>query len=180
MPPRPPDAELIHSREDVQSALDRMAGDIEDRLGERAPLLMLVVMTGGVVPAVELALRIKTALLMDYVHATRYRGETRGREVRWLARPRIPLAGRHVLVVDDILDEGYTLAAILAHCRDQQPASVHTAVMVEKEHDRRCPGADVDFVGLKVPDRYVFGCGMDYHELWRNLPEIYALKEGQT
>ena len=112
---------------------------------------------------------------MDYLHATRYRGEAGGDKLTWHARPRAPMTARHVLVVDDIHDEGPTLQAIVEYCREQGAASVVSAVLVEKRHDRRVAGAHADIIGLEVEDRYIFGFGMDYRGGLRHLPEIYAL-----
>ena len=114
---------------------------------------------------------------ISYIHVTRYRGETSGGEINWVARPNVPVAGRTVLVVDDIFDEGTTLKAIMGELKQAGAAEIYSAVLVDKRHDRKEPGLKIDFIGLEVEDRYVFGCGMDYKEYWRNLPAIYALKE---
>jgi len=116
-------------------------------------------------------------LQADYVHASRYQGAITGSELNWLAKPRLPLTGRHVLVVDDILDTGLTLAAIVAWCREQGAMSVRTAVLCEKP-DARQPGglAKADYTGLEIPNRYVFGFGLDYKEHLRNAPGIFAVK----
>ncbi len=169
-------ADLLCSPGEVDAAFDRMARQISGELAERNPL-MLAVMIGGMIPAARLACRLDFPMDLDYVHATRYRGDVRGRELDWIAHPREPLAGRTVLVVDDILDEGVTLAAIVAHCREQGASSVYSAVLVDKVHDRKAPGlARADFTGLTVPDRYVFGCGMDYRGQCRHLLGIYAVQ----
>jgi hypoxanthine phosphoribosyltransferase len=172
-------ADEIHSPAAVDAALDRLAAAVHASLAERNPVL-LAVMNGGVVPAVRLQRRLRFLHQFDYVHATRYASGTRGGEIRWLARPRIPLAGRAALIVDDILDEGHTLKAIQAWCREQGVGSLHTAVLTIKRHDRRVAGVAADFVGLEVPDRYVFGVGMDYREYLRELNGIYALHEPQV
>ena len=87
------------------------------------------------------------------------------------------LKGRKVLVLDDILDEGHTLAAIVEHLREEGADAVHTAVLVHKLHDRKAsPGMRADVSGLDIEDRYLFGCGIDYKGYWRNAPGIYALK----
>jgi len=168
------ESELIHSPEAVELALDRMAAAVTERLGG-SDLVLLAVMTGGMIPAVWLSTRLAFPHQLDYAHATRYVGSTRGGDLRWLARPRLPLAGRVVLVVDDILDEGITLREMATYCRDQGASEVLTAVLVRKQHDRAVGGVEADFVGLQVPDRYVFGCGMDFHEYFRELTSIYAL-----
>jgi hypoxanthine phosphoribosyltransferase len=140
--------------------------------------LLLVVMNGGLIPAGHLCTRLQFPFQLDYLHATRYSGTTRGGDLHWIARPRFPVTDRVVLVIDDIFDEGTTLAAIVAELWHNGAREVYSAVLVDKYHTRKTPGLKVDFIGLEVPDRYVFGCGMDYHEYWRNLPAIYAVRNG--
>lgn len=169
-------AETIHDAAAVRAALDAMAAAITQRLTGRNPVILTVVM-GGLLPAVWLTERLEFPFEMDYIHATRYRGATRGAELHWQARPRTSLEGRCVLLIDDILDEGVTLAGVVEECRRLGAAEVMTAVLTEKQHDRNQTGLRADFVGLTVPDRYVFGCGLDYKHYWRQLPAIYALPE---
>jgi hypoxanthine phosphoribosyltransferase len=169
-------AELA-DRSTVEHALDRMAGEITRDLGGRDPLV-LAVMVGGLLPAAWIVQRLSFPLQLDYIHATRYASGTRGTPlIEWHARPRSALAGRVVLVVDDILDEGSTLAAILEDCRAQGAAEVRSAVLVEKIHERRAAGLCADYTGLRIADRYLFGCGMDYHEHHRQHRSVYALAE---
>jgi hypoxanthine phosphoribosyltransferase len=170
-------ATLLADRAIVGQALDRMAREIGRDLAGRDPLV-LAVMVGGLVPTGWLLKRLDFPLQLDYVHATRYRSGTRGgASIEWIARPRTPLGGRVVLVVDDILDEGHTLAAILDDCRARGAVDVRSAVMVEKQHRRRVAGLAADYTGLRVEDRYLFGCGMDYHEHHRQHAAVYALAE---
>ena len=167
-------AECIYDAATVQQTLDHMAADISSTMADSLPVI-LCVMNGGVIMTGHLLTRLIFPLEIDYLQATRYRGETRGAEVEWVCKPRIPLQGRTVLVVDDILDEGNTLAAILEYCRQAGAARVFSAVLVTKRHDRLVTGTSADFVGLEVEDRYVFGFGMDYKGYLRNLNGIYAL-----
>lgn len=169
-----PRAECIHDRAAIEAAIARMGTEIREALqGERA--LFLTVMNGGLFFAAPLALAIGGDLEFDYVHATRYGDATVGREVRWLHHPQARLAGRTVILADDILDEGYTLEALRRHCLAEGARRVLVAVLCEKRHDRRVPGLAADFVGVEVPDRYVFGYGLDYYGQGRNLPAIYAV-----
>ena len=170
------DAVCLHEPEAVHQALDRMAEAITAELGDSLPVV-LCVLTGGIIPTGHILTRLSFPLETDYLHATRYRGETSGEEVEWLGKPGISLQGRTVLIVDDILDEGHTLAQVLDFCRDAGASRVLAAVLIEKQHDRRVPGVSADFVGLQVEDRYVFGFGMDYKNYLRNLNGIYALGE---
>ena len=169
-----PRAERLHDQAALEAAIARIGKDITRALdGERA--VFLTVMNGGMFFAAPLALAIRCDLEFDYVHATRYGDATVGREVEWRCRPRAPLAGRTVILADDILDEGYTLAALRDHCIAEGARRVLIAVLCEKSHDRRVAGLQADFVGVEVPDRYVFGYGLDYFGQGRNLPAIYAL-----
>ena len=178
------DAELIHDRAAIEAAIDAMAARIvADYTGAGAidqanRPVFLTVMHGGLPFAAQLALAIGSRgldLELDYLHATRYRGATSGGELAWKHRPATPLRGRRVLLVDDIVDEGHTLAAVRAWCDGQGAREVRIAAMVTKTHDRCVAGLCADYAGLEVPDRYVFGYGMDFHEQGRNLPAIYAL-----
>ncbi|MEW6354166.1 MAG: hypoxanthine-guanine phosphoribosyltransferase [Pseudomonadota bacterium] len=168
-------ADRLYSKTDVEQALQRMAEQITARLKESNPLV-LCVMTGGIIPAGKLLTRLDFPLQLDYIHATRYRGKTQGGELHWLVRPSIPLQDRTLLIIDDILDEGLTLAAIIADCKAAGAREVYSAVLVDKLHDRK-NGVQADFVGLTVEDRYVFGYGMDYKGYLRNAPGIFAVKE---
>ena len=167
-------ADLLCTAEQVADAVERMAAAITERLEGSYPLL-LTVMNGGLIPTAWLATRLRFPLQMAYLHATRYRSGTRGGDLDWRALPSVPERDRIVLVVDDILDEGWTLAAIVDELKSGGAREVLTAVLVNKVHDRKVRGLNADFKGLDVADRYVFGCGMDYKEVLRNLPGIYAV-----
>lgn len=170
------EAELLCTPQQIEDALDRMAAAIAAQLARCNPLV-LIVMNGAFIPAAQLLSRLNFPLRVGYLHATRYRGATHGGDISWIAPPRPAVTSQTVLVVDDIFDEGDTLRAILAEVRQQGAAAVYSAALVNKRHDRKVPGLTVDFIGLDVPDRYVFGCGMDYKEYWRNLPAIYAARD---
>lgn len=168
-------AERLFDQAEVEAALDHMAERIGREFENRNPVV-LCVMNGGLIVTGHLLTRLSFPLQLDYIHVSRYRGGTRGGEIHWHKKPLIPLKGRAVLVFDDILDEGHTLAEILKFCRIHGAARVAAAMLVDKHHGRKVPGARADFVGLTVEDRYVFGFGMDYKDYLRNLPAIYAVK----
>jgi hypoxanthine phosphoribosyltransferase len=169
-------SDLLHERAELESVIQAMGQRIDVALqGQRA--VFLTVMNGALIFAGQLALAIRTDLEFDYVHATRYRGATSGQELQWLREPVVPLEGRIVLLVDDILDEGHTLKEVRDDCYRRGAKEVYIASLCTKQHDRVVEGITSDFNGVVLPDRYVFGYGMDYHEQGRNLPAIYALKE---
>ena len=168
-------ATRIFSKQDIEQALDNMACEISGRLAESNPVFLCAVI-GGIVPLGNLLPRLDFPLEVDYIHVTRYRGKTYGHELVWKTTPTIPLKDRIVMIVDDILDGGLTLAAIVEYCQEQEAKEVHTAVLVDKQKPREDGGVEkADIHGLVVDDRYVFGYGLDYHEYLRNVPGIYAV-----
>lgn len=166
-------AECLVSAEEMDDVLDRLAAAVTAVLGDKDPLV-LCVMTGGVIAAGRLLRRLRFPLRLGYIHATRYRNTTSGGSLQWLHRPTDSIRGQHVLVVDDILDEGLTLAAVVAACREDGAASVHSAVLVEKDRPRLCD-CHADFVGVVLPNRYLYGCGLDYKGYFRNADGIFAV-----
>jgi hypoxanthine phosphoribosyltransferase len=167
-------ADLLLSAQDVNKAIAEMAGQIAADIGDSKPLV-LCVMGGGVVFTGQLLPQLNFPLEFDYVQASRYHNQTEGQQLVWKVMPGNNVKDRTVLVLDDILDEGHTLAAIKEKCLAQGAKRVVVAVLVEKTLNKTKP-IKADYVGLHVPDRYVFGCGMDVYGWWRNLPAIYALK----
>lgn len=157
----------------VQEAVHRLAGEIRERLGLSHPLV-LSVMGGAVVFTGHLLPLLDFPLDFDFIHASRYAGDTRGGGLAWRVQPPESCRDRAVLVLDDILDEGHTMVAIRERILALGARSFYCAVLADKDLGREKP-IRADFVGFSVPDRYVFGFGMDVHGAWRNLPGIYAV-----
>ena len=168
-------ADLLHTESEVESAIDNMAVKINYLLSDRKPVV-LCVMNGGVVISGKLLTRLNFPLTFDAINASRYNNETSGGDIQWLQKPETNLKDRTILIVDDILDEGITLKAIINYCKNQGALSVYTAVLVDKKLDHKKP-VIADFVGLEVENRYLFGFGMDYKGYLRNAAGIYACKE---
>lgn len=171
------EADCLADAHTVAQALDRMGAAITAQMADKNPLVY-VVMNGGMVLAGQILPRLPFPLELAYLHATRYGHALKGNtQLDWRMRPTQDLRGRAVLVLDDILDEGHTLLAILEYLKAEGAAEVRSAVLTHKLHERKaCPGMRADFTGLDVADRFLFGCGMDYKGYWRNAPGIYAVK----
>jgi hypoxanthine phosphoribosyltransferase len=166
---------LVYPKDAVNAAITRLAGEIALDLQDKMPLV-LTVMNGGLYFAGQLLPQLNFALETDYLQASRYHGETVGQDVKWGRAPTDQLKGRTVLLLDDILDEGHTLVAIRDQCVALGALEVKIAVLTAKDLGYVKP-IEADYVGLTLPNRYVFGCGMDVYGWWRNLPEIRALEE---
>lgn len=168
-------SEVIHSSQAVTDAIVRMSHEISNTLAQASPIIICV-MGGGIVFAGQLLTQLNFPLEVDYVHASRYQNATVGKALTWKALPKLDLTDRSVLLVDDILDEGITLKEIQSKCYELGAKQVLSAVLVEKvlEHSK---SISAEFVGLAVPNRYVFGYGMDVYGWWRNLSAIYALNQ---
>ena len=168
-------AEILFSAEEVSKAVSRVAQEITEKLGDTTPLL-LCVMTGGVPFAADLMSQLDFPLEFDYLHVTRYGQETAGGALSWRSAPWTSVKDRIVIVLDDILDEGVTLAAIVDRVTELGAKACYTAVATDKQNGKQKP-LKADVVALSVPDRFLFGYGMDVRGMWRNLPAIYAMKE---
>ena len=167
-------SDLVAGAAEVQGAIERLAAEITQAMAGEYPLV-LVVMGGAVVFAGQLLPKLRFPLDFDYVHATRYGAAIQGGGLDWKVTPPGNLRGRTVLVLDDILDGGQTLREISDRLLALGAKRVQCAVLVEKTLARAKPIA-ADFVGLRIPDRFVYGCGMDAKGYWRNLPEIRAIR----
>lgn len=168
-------AELIHSEQAVNEAVQRMAAEITQALAQQNPLV-LCIMQGAVVFTGQLLPQLQFPLDFDYAHLTRYGDHLTGGEIHLRVAPQINPRDRVVLVLDDILDEGITLSAIRTKVLEDGAKAFYSAVFVEKDTSKPKP-CNADFVGLTVPNRYVFGFGMDIHGAWRNLPAVYAITD---
>jgi len=170
------EADCLVDADQVEAALDRMAAEITAALRDTNPMIYAV-MNGALILAGRILPRLPFPLEVTYLHATRYGHALQGTLLDWRVRPTQDLRGRTVLVLDDILDEGHTLNAIIEYLKEEGADKVYSAVLTHKLHDRKAyPGMRADFTGLDVADRFLFGCGMDYKGYWRNAPGIYAVK----
>lgn len=169
------EAQEICSKELVSDTVHKLAAQLSEKFSDSYPLV-LSVMGGAVIFTGQLLPLLRFPIEFDYIHATRYGDKTHGSQLQWRVLPKENVSGRIVIVVDDILDEGSTLAEIKNKVLELGAKEFYSVVFCEKELDKTKP-IKADFCGLKVPNEYVFGFGMDAYGAWRNLPAIYALKK---
>ena len=167
-------SKCLFTLDEVESGLNIIIDSITHDLHEARPVVIGVMR--GALPMMGYILpRLSFYLEVDYVHASRYQKQLTTGELRWLHEPHIPLSGRTVLLVDDILDQGITLKAIAQKCYAMGASDVKIAVLCKKIIHGFEPAIAADYIALSVPDAYVFGYGMDYEGGWRNAPGIYEL-----
>ena len=168
-------SKLLYTKNQVEAAIDEMAFKIESVLSGSNPLC-LTVMVGGMVVTGSLLRRLHFPLELDYIHATRYKGEIKASEMTWKAYPSASIKDRIVLLIDDIFDGGLTISAIKKYCLEQGASKVYVAVLINKIKEREEGVIDeVDFSALEIEDRFIYGYGMDYQEYLRNAPGIFAV-----
>lgn len=170
------EADCIYNEAQIEEAIRKMGQTITEDMADSNPLVFCV-MNGGLVLTGKLLTHMQFPLEASYIHATRYRDQLTGGRLEWKVRPTQKIKGRNILIIDDILDEGHTLDAIIDFCKEEGATSVKTAVLIDKQHDRKAyPGMKATFTGLGIEDRYIFGYGLDYQGYWRNANGIFALK----
>ncbi len=168
-------AECLHDNESIELAIEQMAQAINAKLASSNPLV-LCVMNGGIVVAGKLLTQLNFPLTIDAINASRYNNSTSGSTINWLVKPKTELHGRTILLIDDILDEGITLKAIYDYCMNAGAKAVYIAALLDKQLDHPKPIA-ADFIGYAVPNKYLFGFGMDYKGYLRNAAGIFACKD---
>lgn len=168
-------AKLVISKEQLDAVVNKLAQEVTQALQSKNPIIMTL-MKGGLFTTSELCLCLNFPLQMDYIHATRYEGNVTGASVKWRKEPCMNLKGRVVLLIDDILDGGLTLAQTQKYCKEKGASEVYTLALLDKP-EARLPGGleKADFTGLNIPNEYVFGYGLDYHDYLRNVAGIYAV-----
>jgi len=174
-------AELIYSADEIQQSIVEIAAKINATFKNTSqPVIVMPIMNGGLIISGNLLPLLDFPIEIDYIHATRYRNEITGGNLQWKVKPKLFVKNRTLLIIDDILDEGYTLKAVVDYLKQQNVADVFTAILIEKNHKKMNVPIVSDFVGLSVEDRYVFGFGMDYKGYHRNINAIYAVKETRS
>ena len=169
-------SECLITETRIVAAYDKLSATLNLHYNNMNPII-LVVLNGGLIPAGHLLTRLSFVHRMDYIHATRYKDNQGTNSLIWKAGLDLDIEDEYVLLIDDIFDEGITLKIIMEELEKKKPASLKSCCLLDKSHERKVNDFKVDFVGTMVEDRYIYGCGMDYHGYLRHLPGIYALKE---
>ena len=164
----------VFSADEVDAAIDRLGARVNDDLAEANPIF-LVVMHGGLPFGADLLRRFMHPCDLAYVHVSRYHANTVGGTLSWRQHATASLADRHVLLVDDVLDQGVTLRELRRYCQAEGALSVRAAVLVRKDVPECASHAE--YIALEAQNRYLFGRGMDYAGYWRNLAAIHCLAD---
>ncbi len=167
-------AQQLFDQFEVDKAIQNLAAKLQPDLEDQFPLL-LCVMNGGLYLSGQLMRFWNFPMTVDYVHATRYRLATLGRDVLWKAYPQNSLKDRHVIIVDDIFDQGFTLEEIKSYCLKQGAKKCTSVFLIRKSHARKKADIEADHYALECGDFYVYGSGMDFHSHFRNLPGVFAV-----
>lgn len=168
------ESELMFDEKQVEQAISDLADQVAEEIKESFPLV-LCVMNGGLFMTGQLMRFWDFPLTIDYVHATRYRLATLGRDVLWKAYPQNVLKDRNIIIVDDIFDQGYTLEEVKSYCMKQGAKQCTSVFLIRKQHKRKKADIEADFVALECDDVYVYGSGMDLHSHFRNLSGIHSI-----
>jgi len=168
-------AEQLYTAAQLDCAIQQMAASINAQLSSQNPLC-LCILNGAIVLTGKLLPLLSFPLNLDCVHVSRYGQETVGSQLNWLYRPKTPVTNRAILVIDDILDHGETLAAVKQHCLQNGAKTVYSAILVNKLINQDKP-VSADFIGVNADNRYLFGYGMDYKGYLRNAPGLFACNE---
>ena len=166
---------ILVTAEQIQQAVDKLAAEIHCREAGR-PLTVIAIMTGSIVFLADLIRKLNLPLRVGVIQTSSYRGTTRGR--LFINSDMMPdIAGRDVLLVDDIFDTGQTLVEVLKLLQDFEPRSIRSAVLLRKR-GKQVVDFQPDYVGFEIPDEFVVGYGLDYNDAYRNLPHLAALEPG--
>lgn len=172
----PTNSKVLIKKDQINQAIDQLAEKINhDYKGK--DVAFLTIMNGGMIFASALAMRLNLDMEMDYLQLSRYGKSQTGGQLVWKYQPEINMENHHVILCDDIYDEGHTLAAAHAWCLKKGALSATSVVLIHKQHDRTYADYKPDYVAMSIPDHYIFGYGMDLEEKLRQLPEIYYLPQ---
>ena len=174
-----PNLDVLISEEQIATRIKELGAQITRDYAGRNPLL-IGVLKGACFFLSDLLRAIDTRLSIEFMAISSYGSSTRtSGEVRIMKDLDVPIEGRHILVVEDIVDTGLTLSYLLANLESRGAASVKLAALLDK-HERRQREVKIDYLGFPIPDEFVVGYGLDFAERYRNLPFIAVLKNPEA
>ena len=169
------EAEVLFSREVIDQRVRELAGQISRDYAGREPLVVGI-LNGAFIFMADLIRALDVRCRVDFVRMASYgEGSVSSGEVRIGKDLETPIAGRDVLIVEDIVDTGLTLSRLVEILRSRQPASLRVCAFLDKRERRRVPFT-ADYVGFTIPDRFVVGYGLDYNEEFRFLPDVRVVE----
>jgi hypoxanthine phosphoribosyltransferase len=170
-----PNLEVLLSEQQIQSRIKELGAEITHDYAGRNPLL-IGVLKGACFFMSDLLRAIDTRLGIEFMAISSYGSSTRtSGEVRILKDLDVPVEGRDLIVIEDIVDTGLTLSYLMANLKSRGAASVKLVALLDK-HERRERDVEIDYLGFQIPDHFVVGYGLDFAERYRNLPFIAVLK----
>ncbi len=174
----PPNSQVLIAEDKINREIEALAIEINQDFAQKK-VVFLTIMNGGMIFASALATRLNLDMEMDYLQLSRYGKNQSGGQLVWKYQPEVNMHDTHVILCDDIYDEGHTLAAAHAWCLEKGALSASSVVLVHKNHDRTYAQYKPDYVAMNIPDHFIFGYGMDYEEKLRQLPEIYYIPQSK-
>ncbi len=166
---------LLISRDEIAQRVQELAAQISRDYSDRRPLLVGV-LKGAFVFLSDLIRAMSISVEVDFVRLASYGSGTSSDRLRFLHRLRSNVKGRDVLIIEDIVDAGYTTSWLMDYLWQKSPASVKLCALLDKSERRQVP-LNIDYLGFRVPDKFVVGYGIDFNEDYRHLPDVYALED---
>ena len=171
MPDQDYQLKVLISREEIKNTVAKLANEIEEDYRGKHPLLICV-LKGSFVFMADLIRQLDLPVEIDFIKLCSYGvGMKSSGEVKVVQRPKTPVKGRDVLVIEDIVDTGLTLSFLLNYLRREKPASLKVCVLTDKPSCRKSP-VSIEYLGFTLPNKFVVGYGLDFDQKFRNLPDI--------
>ena len=163
------------SHTEIETIIKRLASEITREYQDKNPLL-IGILKGSFIFLSDLVRQLDFLLEVDFIRLSSYGdGKETSGNVSVVQDLGSSIEGRHVLIIEDIVDTGITIAFLLDYLKKQKPASLGLCALTEKPSRRRVP-VTIDYIGITIPDKFIVGYGLDFNERYRNLPDICSLE----